>query len=177
MLHVHHKLSWMGTLIFQPKMLVELGRGRGGLRGYFQVTDFAVRRPSGKNAAEQVPTVSLNIQEYCHLSIRLNARGGHESDARRHHARVRRFEIIDTEEEADPAGKLFANDRRLMLAVGACEQNAGATSGGANDDPAFWPAIIRQRRNVLHQLELKDVHKEINCWFVLSDDQGDQLEV
>jgi hypothetical protein len=136
-----------------------------------------MRSPSRKNAAKQVPTVSLNIQEYCNLSIRLNARGGHESDARRHHARVRRFEIINTEEETNPAGELVANDRRLMLTVGAREQNAGATSGGTNDDPAFWPTIIRQRRNVLYQLELQDVHKEINCWLVLSHDQGDQLEV
>jgi hypothetical protein len=102
---------------------------------------------------KQVPTVSLNIQEYCHPSIRLNARGGDESDPRRGHPRVRRFEIINTEEEADPAGKLLANDRCLMIAVGACEQNAGATSGGTNNHPAVWPAIIRQRRN-----------PSSNCW-------------
>ena len=152
MLHVQSELSW--------RLFARALFGRSKL-----------------NAAEQVPTVSFNVQEYGHLAIWLNARGGDESDPRPDHPRVRRFEIINTEEETDPAGELIANDRRLMLAVRACEQNAGATSGGADDDPAFWPTIIRQRRNVLHQLELQDIHKEINCWFVLSHNQGDQLEV
>jgi hypothetical protein len=152
MLHVHYKLSWL-------------------------LATCALFRRSKLNAAEQVPTVSFNIQEYGHLTIWLDARGGDESDPRSDHPRVRRFKIINTEEKTDPAGKLVANDRRLMLAVGACEQNAGATSGGANDDPAFWPTIIRQRQNVLHELELQDIHKEINCWFVLSHNQGDQFEV
>lgn len=128
-------------------------------------------------APKQVPTITLNIEEYRHPSIRLNARCGNESDALRDHPGVHRFEIIHTEEETDSACKLVANDRLLMLSVGQREQNAGATSGGTNNDPAFWPAIIRQGRNVLHELELQDSHKEINCWFVLSHNQGDQLEI
>jgi hypothetical protein len=128
-------------------------------------------------APKQVPTVSFDIQEYCHLSIRLNARGGDESDTRSDHPRVRRFKIINAEEETDPAGELLANDRRLMLAVGACEQNASSTSDGTNNDPPFWPTIIRQRRNVFHELELQDIHKEINCWIVISHNQGDQFEL
>jgi len=126
---------------------------------------------------EQVPAISLDIQEYGHLSIRLYAWSGDESDPRRDHSRVRRLKIIDTEEETDPAGELLANDRRLSLAVGAGEQNAGATSGGTDHDPPFRPTIIRQGRNVLHELELQDVHKELNGWFVLSHNQGDQFQV
>ena len=92
--------------------------------------------------------VSLDIQEYRHLSIRFNARGGDEPDARSDHPRVHRFEIINAEEETDP-------------------------TGGANNDPAFWATVIRQRRNVFHEFELQDIQKEIDRWFVLSDNQGD----
>lgn len=128
-------------------------------------------------APQQVPTVSFDIQEYCHVSIGLNARGGNESYPRSDHPLVRHFEVINAEEEPDPAGKLLANDGRLMLAIGACEQNASGTSDGTNNDPPFWPTIIRQRRNVFHELELQDIHKEVNCWFVVSHNQGDQLEL
>jgi hypothetical protein len=128
-------------------------------------------------APEQVPTVALNIQEYRHLSIRLNARGGNESDARSDHPRVHHFEIINAKKETDPAGKLPTNDGGLMLAIGACEQNAGAAISGANNDPAFRAAVIRQRRNVLHKLELQDIDKEIDRRFVLVHNQGDKLKV
>jgi hypothetical protein len=132
---------------------------------------------STRIAAQQVPPVSLNIQKDGDLSIRLNARGGDEPDPGLYHPRVRLVEIIDSQEETDPAGKLLANDRRLVLAVGACEQNAGNGPSGTNDDPSLRPPIIRQRWNVLDELELQDVHKEIDCRFVLSDDQRDQLEL
>jgi hypothetical protein len=90
---------------------------------------------------------------------------------------VRSLKIINAEEEADPAGKLLSNDGRLVLSVGACEQNAGACSDGTNNDPTFWAAVIRQRRNVLHELELQDIHKEVDCRLVLTHNQGDELEV
>jgi hypothetical protein len=127
--------------------------------------------------AQQVPTVSLDVQEYCHLSIGLDARGADESDPGRDHPCVCCLEIVDTEEQADTAGELLADDRHLMLAVRACEQNAGPASGGTNNDPAFWPAIVRQRRDVFYELELQDAYEEINCRVVLSNDQGNQLEV
>ena len=60
--------------------------------------------------------------------------------------------------------------------IRACEQNAGATTDGANNDPAFRATVIRQRRNVLHELELQDIHKDIDRRLVLSH-QGDELEV
>jgi hypothetical protein len=59
---------------------------------------------------KQVPTVALDIQEYGHLSVRLNARGGDESHARGDQPSMRRFEIINAKEEADPPGKLLSND-------------------------------------------------------------------
>jgi hypothetical protein len=126
---------------------------------------------------KEVPAVSLKIQEYGHLSIWLNTRGGDEADARSDHPRVHHFEIVDAKEEPDSAGKLLANDRRLMLAIGACEQDAGASTDGTNDDPAFRATVIRQRRNVFHEFELQDIHEEVDRWVVVSDNQGDEVEV
>lgn len=88
-----------------------------------------------------------------------------------------RVEIIDTEKEADPAGELLANDRSLMLTVGTCEQNAGDTSGGTDNYPAFWATVIRKRRHVLHEVELQHSYKEIDCGLVLSHNKRNQLEV
>jgi hypothetical protein len=90
---------------------------------------------------------------------------------------VHHLEIINAKEEADPAGELLANDRRLMLAIGACQQNAGAPTDGANNDPAFRATVVRQRRNVLHELEVQDIDKEIDRRFVLPHNQGDEVEV
>jgi len=88
--------------------------------------------------------VSFNIEKYRDLSIWLEAGGGDESDTGGEHAGVGRLEIIDAKEQPDPAGELIPDDRRLELAVSAGEQNAGAPSGGSDDDPAFWSAIVRQ---------------------------------
>jgi hypothetical protein len=128
-------------------------------------------------ATKQVPTVALKIKEYRHLSIRLNARRGNESDPRGDHPCVRRFEIINSQEETDSAGELIANGRFLALAIGACEQNARATAHRPNNDPALRTTVIHQRRNVLDELELEDIHKEIDRWLVLSHYQGNQLEL
>lgn len=128
-------------------------------------------------ATKQVPTVSLNIQEYRHLSIRLNTRSGDEPDARGAHPRVRRFEIINAQEETDPPGTLLAHGRQLTFAIGAREQNAGSTADRTNNDPALRATVIRQRRNVLHELELQNIHKEVDRGFILPHNQGNQLEM
>lgn len=64
-----------------------------------------------------------------------------------------------------------------MLTIGACEENARHTTNGTNHDPAFRATIIRQRRNVLHKLELQDIHEEVDRRLVLSHNQGDELKV
>ena len=84
------------------------------------------------------------------------------------------------------AGSGSRNNAKLLVggdfhsgavAIGACEQNTGTTADGANNDPALRATIIRQRRNVLHELELQDLHKEIDRWFVLPYNQGNQFEM
>jgi hypothetical protein len=137
----------------------------------------ALQRSSGATyAPKQIPTVARNIQEYRYLSIRLNAWGGNEPDTRSDHPRVHHFEIINPKEQTDPAGKLLANDRSLPLAVGAREQNCSTTIDGTNNHPAFWPTVIRQRRNILDELELQDIDKKIDGRFVVLYNQGDELE-
>jgi hypothetical protein len=126
---------------------------------------------------KKVPPISLNIEEYRDPSIRLNARSSNELHSRRHHSLVRSLEIIDAKKEADSASELLANDRPLMLAVGAREQKTSRRAAGTNNDPALRPAIIRQGWNVLHELELEDVYKEIDCWFVLAHHEGDKFEL
>ena len=59
---------------------------------------------------KQVPAVALEIKEYRYLSVRLNARNGEESHACGDQPGMRRFEIINAKEEADPPGKLLSND-------------------------------------------------------------------
>ena len=80
------------------------------------------------NGTEQVPTVPFNIEENRQLSIRLDARGGDEPHAGSDHPRVHGLEIVDAEEETHPARELLADDRRLMLAIGARQKNAGAAA-------------------------------------------------
>lgn len=58
--------------------------------------DGCIRVLGNNFAPKQVPTVALNIQENCQLSIRLNARGGDECYAGSDHPRVHHFEIINS---------------------------------------------------------------------------------
>ena len=127
--------------------------------------------------SEQVPAVAFNIQEHRHLSIWLGPWRCNEAYARGEHARVRRVEVIHPEKETDPARELIPDDRLLMLPVGAREQNPRAASPRPNDDPALRPAIVGQRRNVLHELELQDVDEEIDRRLILSNHQRDQLDL
>ena len=136
----------------------------------------SVRR-AGEGGSKQVPAISLEIQEDRDLPVCLDACGGDESDARGCHPRVCRFEIIDAQEEPDSAGELLAHGGRLTLAIGAREQKARTAAAWANDDPSLRPAIVRQRWNVLDQLELQDIDEEIDCRFVLAHDQGDEVEM
>jgi hypothetical protein len=87
------------------------------------------------------------------------------------------FEIVNAKEETDPPGKLVSDYRRLIVAIGAREQNAGAPADRPNNHPAFRATVVRQRRSVLHELELQDIDKEIDRRLVLSHNQGDEIEV
>ena len=64
-----------------------------------------------------------------------------------------------------------------MLTVGACEQDARIASSRTHDDPAFRAAVVRQRRNILHELEPEDIHEEVDRRLVLAHNQRDEMEV
>ncbi len=85
-----------------------------------------------------------------------------------------RVEVVDAEEEADPAGRLLPDRRRLVVAVGAREQDAGLGAGWANHDPPFRAAVVGQRRGVLDQLEPEHIDEELDRRVVLLDDDRDQ---
>lgn len=88
---------------------------------------------------------------------------------------MHRVEVIDAKEKTDPAGKLFAYDCRLMLTVGAREQNACIAPNGTDDNPALLAAVIRERRHILHEVELEDIHEEVDRRLVLAHNQGDEM--
>jgi hypothetical protein len=89
---------------------------------------------------------------------------------------VRLGEVVDVQEEADPARGLVADGPSLVL-VGACDQDSGLRAGWADHDPALGSPVVRQRRGVLDQVEAERVTEESDRRFVLLDDHGDELKM
>jgi hypothetical protein len=90
---------------------------------------------------EEIPTVPLEVKEYRDLPIGLETWCREELDTRRDHSLVGRLEIINSQEQSDPASEPFADDPGLTVAVSACEENTGRTPARSNDNPA--PALTR----------------------------------
>ena len=101
--------------------------------------------------AKQVPVVARNVDEHRDAPIRLLPRLRHELDAGAAHSRVSGVEVVDAQEEADPTRELSSHDGLLLSAVGACQQNARLGTRWANDDPAFWASVVRERRRIFCQ--------------------------
>jgi hypothetical protein len=125
--------------------------------------------------AEEVPTVSLDVEEYSNLAVRLDPRSCYEHNASTDHPIVGGFEVINSQEQAYPAGKLPADDLRLVVAISPRQHNTSHTAGGANYDPAFGATIVRQRRNILNQLEAQNVYEEVDRRPVLPHNERHQL--
>jgi len=132
---------------------------------------------SRSGRTEEIPTIAFKVQKHSDLSIRLDTWCGEELDAGRHHPLVSSLEIIDAQEQSDPAGKLLAYDPGLMVTVRACQENAGCRTAGTHDNPALRTTIVGQRRTVLDQLEAQDVYEEGNRLVVIANDQSNQFEV
>jgi len=77
----------------------------------------------------------------------------------------------------DAARKLPPDHWNLVFAIGASKEDACPASGRPDDDPTFWAPIIRQRRCVFHQLELKQVDEEPNGRLVVPHDQCHELNI
>ena len=130
-----------------------------------------------QRSAEQIPSIPLEVAKYGDRAVRLDARRRHELHASGHQPAVRGVKIIDAEEEADAAGELVARDRRLAIAVGAREQDSGDRAGRPDDNPSLRAAVVRQRGNILDEIELQDVDEEVNRGIVFADDECDEVEM
>ena len=95
---------------------------------------------------EEVPAVAGDVDEDDDLAVGLDARGSGELDLCRQHARIRGVEVVDLQEEADPAAELVADERRLDLAVGLREEDAGLGVGRPDHDPTLGSTVVGQRR-------------------------------
>lgn len=126
---------------------------------------------------EQIPSVAFDIQEHRNVAVWLAARSGDEPDPGGNHSRVGGRKIVRPQEEPDPTGKLVTDDGGLPVAVCAREKDPGLASDGSNHHPALGAPVVGDRRNILDQLELEDVHEEVDGWRVFPNDQSDEHEM
>src|SRR5581483_2068346 len=102
------------------------------------------------------------IQKYSDPPIRLVARCRNDPHTGRRQVLVRCFEIVYAEEQSNAPGELLADDSRLLLAISACQENAGLAADRPDHDPPLVPPVVWLRRRVLHELKLQDIDKESN---------------
>jgi hypothetical protein len=133
----------------------------------------AVRLPR----PEEIPAIAGNIEEYRNLPIDLGARGSDERDARRGHARVGRVEVVDTQEQSDPAGKLLPDGRSLFRPICPRQQQPRRAAFRPHDDPSFGPPVVRRRRRVLDEVEVENADEEVDGRVVVVDDQRREIDV
>jgi hypothetical protein len=125
------------------------------------------RRYVGRMVTQEVPTVSFQVKEHRQPPVRLVARRRDETYVRGNHALVSGIEVTDAQEQPNAARELLPDDAGLVIAVSARKENSGLPSAGSNDDPAFWAAIVGERRRVFHQLKLKHIHEKADGGMVV----------
>ena len=126
---------------------------------------------------DQVPFVASDVEEHCDAAVRLDARFGHEVNARSCYPRVCGIEVLHVEEETYPARRLVADHAGLNLAVSPREEQACCRAWRPHDHPALGTAVIGDGRGVLRELEAKCVNKESDCRVVLADDDSDKAKM
>ena len=89
----------------------------------------------------------------------------------------RSFKIVHSEKHSHATGELLAHDACLVVAVSTSKDNACLPAFGSNHDPTLWTTIIRQRRRIFHQLELKYVNEEMNSGIVVPHHQRDEFKI
>src|SRR5262245_46980889 len=98
---------------------------------------------SGRSGrAQEIPMVAGDVAEDDNAAVGLDPGFGEELDPSGAHAFVAGVEVVDAEEEPDPAGVLVADRRDLAVAVGAGEEDAGLRAWWADDDPPFGSAVV-----------------------------------
>jgi len=98
----------------------------------------------GSVRSEEVPAVAGDVEEDGVAAVGLGAGFGEELDAGGEHASAGGVEVLDAQEESDPAGVLVADGRSLSFAVGAGEQSPVSAPGGRTTTQRFGrPSLVR----------------------------------
>ena len=126
---------------------------------------------------EQIPAVAADVKENRDAPVSLGARCRYELDAGAPHTLKRGVEVVDAQEESDPARELLSHRRRLGVAVRVSEEQAGARSRRPYDDPPFRPTVVGDRGRVLDEFKPERTNEELDRATVVLDDQRNQLEV
>ena len=130
-----------------------------------------------RRRADEVPFVAGDVEEHRDVAVGFGARCREELHARGRHPGMRRAEILDVEEETHSAGRLPPGDGGLVFAVSPRQQQAGRGAWRPDYHPPLGPALVRQGRGVLHELEAEHVHEEADSRVVLADHEGDEAEM
>ena len=104
--------------------------------------------------------VAGDVAEDDDSAVELGAGLGEELDSGGFHPLVAGVEVVDAQEEADPAGVLVADRRDLVFAVSAGEEDTGLCAWWADDDPPLGTAVVGAGWRVLGQLESQCLGEE-----------------
>ena len=126
---------------------------------------------------QKIPTVALEIQKHRHLTIGIHTPRRNEPNAGGFHPRIICLEVIDAEEKPDASRELLADNLLLAVAVRARKQDPRCGTRWSHYYPAFGATVVRERWDVLDQLELQDVDEEVNGRVVFPHRERDQLKM
>jgi hypothetical protein len=104
-------------------------------------------------------------------------RRSHEPDPGGDHPAVGVIEILDLEEETDPARGLLPDDGSLVLSVRSGQQQASGGAGRPYRNPPLRASVVRQREGILDELETQCAGEEIDRRVILVDHDGDEAEM
>jgi hypothetical protein len=131
----------------------------------------------GLRRSQEVPPVSGDVEEHRDTAVRFSARLTNERDASLGHPFVRGVEVIDSEEEPDPTGRLVTNRPSLAFPVRPSKEDACLSAGRPDDHPALGSPVIGQRWRVLDEVEPEHAGEEFDGRVVLIHDQSNQVDL
>ena len=133
--------------------------------------------PVLRRRTDKVPFVAGDVEKHSDAAVGFGTRCREELHASGCHPCVRGIEVLNVEEETDPAGGLLPDDGGLVFPVSPREQQAGRGTGRPDYYPPLGPPVVRQGRGVLHEIEAQYVNEETDSRIVLADHDGDKAEM
>ena len=94
-------------------------------------------------AAEEIPQVAPGIPEHADAAVGLVADRPNHVAARVLDAGQGAVEVLDAQEQPDPAGELAADEGGLLVTIGAGEDESSAAVGRLYDDPPLRAPVGR----------------------------------